>query len=66
MVDETRELKFLFNKQSTEINTLKESLKGAEILADQLNKSVEGFKGFDTLLRMCGNLISDPTEQFSK
>ena len=40
MADEMRELKASFNKQTTEINTLKESLKGAEILTDQLNKSV--------------------------
>ena len=44
MADEMRELKASFNKQSTEINTLKESLKGAEILTDQLNKSVECLK----------------------
>ena len=39
-----RELKVSFNKQTTEIYTLKESLKGAEILTDQLNKSVECLK----------------------
>ena len=44
MADEMRELKASFNKQTSEINTLKESLKGAEILTDQLNKSVECLK----------------------
>ena len=44
MADEIRELKASFHKQTTEINTLKESLKGAEILTDQLNKSVECLK----------------------
>ena len=42
--NELRELKALFNKQSTVIDTLRQALKGAAKVTDQLNKSVESLR----------------------
>ena len=44
MADEIRELKTSFNKQSIEINTLKETLKSAEKASNQLNMSLESLR----------------------
>ena len=44
VANELRELKASFNKQSSEVNTLKQALKGAEKVTDQLTKSVEFLK----------------------
>ena len=43
-MNELRELKASFNKQSTVIDTLRQALKGAEKVTDQLNKSVESLR----------------------